>query len=524
MARVLVALRLRLLAAQLDTPGRKVAATATAFVVGIAAAAGTFVAVLVGLAPDTAGVAVVAAAGLWIAWILVPLLAPLVGAGLDESLDPAALALLPVRGRDLVPGMLLGGFVGPGAWATSAAVLGLSGGHVRSAAGAPVALLVAILLAALCVASGRAAVTVVSRRAASRRRRDAAFAFLAVLLAAVVLGAAPLLLTGRGAVEDVAAVLRWTPGGQLGAALQDLRQDAVGAALAHVAAGAAFLAAILAAWALALDRALVRAGGEDAGSQARSAIAALAALLPVSDPRTAAVAAKELLMTARDPLRRSNWLVSWTVGIGGPLYFTLTASGDPAGPLALAAAVPAFIAAGGVQLNGLGLDGPALWTQISSSATLRADLRGRALALVVLNVPPILLAAVAFALVGGDLAWAPIGAAAGVGVLLAVVGAGAVLSVRAPMPRASSAMGVSPGMSARGVLGSAAGVVGALAGLAPGIACLVVGLRGWDPGAWLAAPVLVACGAGVCAFGLHRATAWADGHAPELLRAVTRGA
>lgn len=523
MARILVALRLRLLAAQLDTPGRKLGAAAAAFVAGFATAALTLLAVVSGAAPDAPEAGVVAAAGLWLAWILVPLLAPLLGAGLDESLDPAALALLPVRGRQLAPGMLLAGFLGPGAWATAVVVVGLGASHVRSVPGGLLAAVAVVLLAVLCVASGRAAVTVVSRHAGSRRRRDAAVVALAVVAAAVVLGGAPAVLAG-GDLATVATVVRWTPGGQLGAALHDLRTDVLGAAALHLLAGAAWVAVVLVGWASALDRALVRAGGDDAGRDTRSTLGALARLLPSPDPRTAAVAAKELLMTARDPIRRSNWLVAWTVGTGGPLYFLLSSDGDPGGGLALVAAFPAFVAAGGVNLNGFGLDGPAVWTQVSSSSTLGPDLRGRVLALVVLNAPPVVLTAVGFALLGGDPAWAVVGTAAGLGVLLAVLGAGSVLSVLAPMPRAGSAMGVSPGTSGRGVLVSASGVLAALAGLAPGIALLVLGRGGWDLGPWLAAPVLLLCGGAVCATGLRHATRLADDRQPELLRAVTRGA
>lgn len=476
---------------------------------------------ITGIAPDPDGTVVVAsAAGLWLAWVLVPVLGPLVGAGLDETLDPSAMGLLPVRGRQLAPGMLVAGMLGPAPVATAIVIVGLAASHVRSIAGGFIAAAAGVVLLVLCVASGRALATALSLRAASRRRRDSAIAATALLLAAGTLTLAPL-LTGPGSGAELAAVLGWTPGGQLGLALEGVRVEQLGSAVLHVLAALGITLLVVVAWTRSIDRALVTATGQGGGPRTRSAVAALTAWMPTRDGRQAAVAAKDILLTFRDPMRRSTWMVAWVVGTASPLYLTVGTGGSLGEAQVLLTALPAFLAAGGINLNAFGLDGPAIWTQVSSAASLRADLRGRVLAMLVINLPCVVLAGLAFAFSGGHPGSAPLGIAAGSGVLLAVLGAGAVISVRAPVPRARTAFGVSPGLSGQNLLASVCAVVLSLLCLAPGALLLIAGLKGWAPGLYAGAPMLLACGAGACAAGLLMATRWSDSRLPELLEAVS---
>ncbi len=523
MAGHLVALRLALLGASLTTPRRKVGALLAAFLSGVLATVATLAAAVSGAAPGEAS-AIVIASGLWGAWVVVPLLGPLLGAGLDDSLRPACLRLLPLRGRELVPGLLAAGAIGPAGWATALVAIGLCASHVRTVDGGFVATLAVALLVVLTVASGRAALTVMSRRSNSRRRRDAVLAAALVVLVAAGSAVAPLLLSDGTSLEDVADVLQWGPAGQIGLSLQNLRSGDSLAALAHLGAVCGFAAVLLAVWARSLDRALVTADDDGARASTRSPLDGVARWLPVSDPRTAAVAAKEIVLTFRDPIRRSTWLVAWTVGVGSPAYFGIAGPGGAGPELTLLTALPVFLAAGGVNLNSFGLDGPAVWTQISSSPLLGPDLRGRTLALICVNAPCMVVTAVGLAALGGDLAWAPVGLAAGAGVLLAVLGTGAVLSVRVPLPRARDALGVSPGTSSRNVLLSASAVVASLLCLAPGVGTLVLGFTVWEPGIALGAVLLVACGAVVCGGCLRSATRWVDARLPEMLTLVTKEA
>lgn len=522
MVGVLVALRLRLLGAAAGSPARVLGAVASAFLIGALSALATFAAVISGLAPDPGGTVVAAAAAaIWLGWILVPVLGPVLGVGLDASLAPGALALLPVRGRELVPGLLVAGLLGPVPAATALVALGLAASHVRSPGGALVAALAVVVLLCLCVGSSRAAVTALARRATTRRRRDAALVAAAIALAAAGLTGIPLLLAHAGAGNAVAGGLGWTPGGQVGLALWDARLGRLGPAWAHLAAASVVLLLVLPAWARSLDRAFVTTPGEG-GRPGRSALRRLARWLPARDRRTTAVAAKEILLGFRDPVRRSTWIVAWSVGVGCPLFLTVGQGRSLGEAETLLTAVPALIAAGGINLNGFGLDGTAIWAQISSSASLEADLRGRALGVLTMNLPGTVLAALLFAAAGGHPWSAPLGVGAGAGVLLAVLGAGAILSVRTPLARARSPFGVSPGLSGRNLLVSAAGVLASVLALAPGALLVAVGLSSrWPPGLFAGTGALVACGAAVCLAGMSAAARWVDPRQPELLEAVS---
>jgi ABC-2 type transport system permease protein len=95
--------------------GRSVART-IGFVVGALwalGAAGVAALGLIGLRWEDAGLAAdataAAFAALTVGWTLLPLLV----FGVDETLDPARFSLLPVRARELMPGLLAAGLAGP---------------------------------------------------------------------------------------------------------------------------------------------------------------------------------------------------------------------------------------------------------------------------------------------------------------------------------------------------------------------------------------------------------------------------
>ena len=105
MVKILVRLKLTLLANSL----RRSVWRTVGLIVGLIYALGAVVAVLVGLvalrfsSPAlTADVTVVAFSGLTLAWLLMSLLV----FGVDETVDPARFALLPVRAGELLPGLL----------------------------------------------------------------------------------------------------------------------------------------------------------------------------------------------------------------------------------------------------------------------------------------------------------------------------------------------------------------------------------------------------------------------------------
>ena len=108
-------------------------------------------------------------------WLILPLLA----FGLDGTLDPATLALYPLRTRPLAVGLLAASATG--AWPL-ANLLGLAGaiiGLAHGALGVVVALLAVLLQVLFCITLARFVTTVLAGLLRSRRGKDFA-AFLVI--------------------------------------------------------------------------------------------------------------------------------------------------------------------------------------------------------------------------------------------------------------------------------------------------------------------------------------------------------
>ena len=97
-------------------------------IIGMVYALGIVVAVLIGMVALrftslelTADVTVLAFSVLTLGWLLMSLLV----FGIDETVDPAKFALLPVRARELLPGLLVAGLVGVPGIASALVSLGL---------------------------------------------------------------------------------------------------------------------------------------------------------------------------------------------------------------------------------------------------------------------------------------------------------------------------------------------------------------------------------------------------------------
>src|SRR6266511_3856200 len=179
-----VRLKLRILRNGLRGSARRILLLVFGALSGLELAFAGFVAfTLAGTAPVRTAETVTAfiGAALVLAWTLVPLLF----FGVDETLDPARFALLPVPRRTLALGMLTAALIGIPAVATSLALLGLVlGALIRGGpAAAAVALVGAVLALLLCVAASRALTGAFAGALRSRRVRDLAAILIAALAA-----------------------------------------------------------------------------------------------------------------------------------------------------------------------------------------------------------------------------------------------------------------------------------------------------------------------------------------------------
>src|SRR5215475_14306059 len=181
MARLLVQLKLRLLTNALrSSTGAKVSFIISTIFAALVAI-GTFV-ILAGLRGQVAAVDQTAAVFTVFAfgWLIVPLLA----FGLDGTLDPATLALYPLRTRPLAVGLLAASATGAWPLANVIGLLGVTVGLASGPLGVLVAVVAVVLEVLFCIALSRFVTTSLASLLRSRRGRDLA-AFLIIPLVAL---------------------------------------------------------------------------------------------------------------------------------------------------------------------------------------------------------------------------------------------------------------------------------------------------------------------------------------------------
>src|SRR5260370_22710127 len=148
MARLLVQLKLRLLANAVRSSNRAKASFMTSRVFAVLAALG-MCALLASLRGQSTAVDLTSAVFTVLAfgWLILPLLA----FGLDGTLDPATMALYPLRTRPLATGLLAASATGAWPLANLLGLLGLTAGLARGGLGLLLALLAAPLQALFCI-------------------------------------------------------------------------------------------------------------------------------------------------------------------------------------------------------------------------------------------------------------------------------------------------------------------------------------------------------------------------------------
>jgi ABC-2 type transport system permease protein len=395
---------------------------------------------------------------IFLSWALGPVLM----FGLDDTLDPARLALFPLRTGTLAGGMFAAAATGPWPIAGLIALSGAVAGLATGAGGVVLGLLAVLLLVALCLVTSRLITTALSGVLRSRRGRD----LLAIgVVLFIVLAQLPNLVLNRGPLDDpggllhsAADVLRWTPPGLAAHAIV----DGGWAALGEIALLAVLALVVGRLWILALGRALVRPDASTQRSVRRSR-GLVGRVLP--DGPLAAVVAKELKYARREPRGWVGWLTSIVVTL--VLAFSLSGQDGPSGPaLAIAPACLGALLIGLQAGNSFGIDGRSLWMNAvvyGSVADLRRDLAGRHLGLVLIGAPLLLALSLLGAMFAGDVRWAPPAMLTAWGVFGVGLGVGAVTTVVLPytLPeRLNAFSGAAPGQGGIAFAGSMAAMLG----------------------------------------------------------------
>jgi ABC-2 type transport system permease protein len=528
MARLLVQLKLRLLlnALRSSRAAKITFIVSTTFAVLLAIATFVVLASFRGKSTSvdlTAVVFTVFAFG----WVI----APIMVFSVDGTLDPATLALYPLRTRPLASGLLAASATG--AWPV-ANVIGLLGVTVGLASG-PLSVIVAVVAVILqvlfCIALSRFVTTSLAGLLRSRRGRDLA-AFLIVPLFALYEFFAQVVPKAAAEGKITAASfagfdswMRWLPPGLAAHAIQDASNGRPGLALVRLAALAAVIVVLVLLWVKSLSRALVSADTTTQSARVRGARLPLA-----RSGLRGAVAARTWLYQRREPVSLVFWAMIAVITAAVSASSIFGHNRHPGVIIASAIFGAAFV--GIFHANSAGLTGPAFFleaTALSRRRDLRAYFAGQNLVLAVIGAPIVVAVCFALAAAAGRIGMGVEAAPVALAALGAALGLSNLFTAALPYPMAKRA-GSPVLVAAPGYGGYRFGsMMGTLAGTAVAAAPAIAGvvLAANDPLA-IRIGVLVPCAA-VYGFllalaGVRLASAAASGKMPELCQVAMSSA
>ncbi|WP_433536239.1 ABC transporter permease [Micromonospora sp. CA-249363] len=545
-ARHFVRLKLRVMGNNFRGQGWRIAMFVGGALVGLwFAASGFFLFAAPGMTGNGQYAVLVAAAGgglLVLGWLLLPL----VFFGVDETLDPARFALLPLPRRTLVVGLFSAALVSVPVLAASIASLGLvlTAWALGGWSAGVVAVLGVLAGLLLCVAASRAVTSAFASMLRSRRVRDLAAVLLAVTAALLgplqVFGLAALREADWSRLTGVASVLGWTPFGAPWTAGIDVAQGRVWAAPLKLLITVAAIGALLAWWSRSLESAMV--GSATAGpAPARRGLdggGAVAQLFPraatwAPRDRFGALVARDARYWWRDARRRANLITIAVVGIFVPVLVNVmggdfasqdggftAAVGDSSPVVVTISLLFVGVLASVTLANQFGFDGSAYAANVVAGVPGRVELRARMTAFSLYVLPMLAIIAVVLSALLSRPEW--IGLM--VGALLATYGAG--LAVNSfvsvlgaySLPETSNPFGMNSGAGmAKGLLTLLAMVATTAIGVPMVVAAALLG----DAWLWLALPLGTAYGLGAALLGAYLAGDVLDRRQPELLATVT---
>ncbi|MFI6130010.1 ABC transporter permease [Micromonospora sp. NPDC051141] len=509
------------------------------------AATGFFLLAAPGMADEPRYALLAAAFGggvLTLGWLLLPL----VFFGVDETLDPARFALLPLSRRTLVTGLLAAALVSVPALATLITVAGLviTAGALGGWSAALVEAVGVVTGLLVCVAGARALTSAFATMLRSRRVRDLAAVLLAVL--AALLGPLQLLVMAavRSADWDrltgVARVVGWTPFGAPWTAGIDVAEGRAWAAVVKLLIAAATVGVLLLWWSRSLESAMVGAASAGPARAPRSVVGgAVAQLFPravgwARRDRFGALVARECRYWWRDARRRANLITIAVVGVFVPVMVnlggaSLAVEGGAAFGEASANSSPVLVSISMVFVgvlasvtlaNQFGFDGSAYAANVVAGVPGRVELRARMAAFSLYVVPILLVVAVVLGVVLGRPEWLGVmagGLFAAYGCGLAINGFISVLGAYS-LPETSNPFAMNTGAGIAKSLFTLLSMVSSAAAAIPFV--VAAGLLG-DVWLWLALPAGLAYGAGAALLGAYLAGDALDRRQPELLASVT---
>jgi ABC-2 type transport system permease protein len=527
MARRLVQLKLRLLRNALHSSTAAQASFLTSTALAILVAIGTFV-VLALCRGQSASVDVTSVifTGFAFGWLILPIFA----FGLDSTLDPAALALYPLRLRPLVTGLLAASAAGAWPLANLIGLLGVTVGLARGPSGVLIAVVAVLLQVLFCIALARLVTTSMAGLLRSRRGKDFAalliipiFALYELFAQVVVPKEATNGTFGASSFAGIDPWLRWLPPGLAAHAIQDASDGHLGTALLRLALLAAAIGALGWLWVRSLSRALVTADSTTQSSRVRGAGLPLARL-----GLRGAVTARVWIYQRREPASLIFWALTAVIMVAVSARALLGPNGHPAFVLGSAVVGAGFV--GYFHANAAGLTGPPFVleaTALAGRRELRSYFSGQNIALAAIAVPLITAVSLGLAAGIGKPGFGLLGAALGFAAVGAALGIGNILAVAAPYPmekRAGNPMRQpAQGYTSHQFFNLLAGVGGTAVAVIPFIVATVA--TNADPPS-IRMPILLLCGAAygfaLALVGVRIAAVTAEHRLPELAQVAIR--
>lgn len=517
----------------------KVALLTSAFKRGWQQGVGLAVGVLVGIPFGLTMAAALAATGshpvggallvivftsLAVVWAVGPLLL----FGLDETLDPARLRLLPLSRRQLVTGLLASSAIGIGPLVTALILGGAILGFAPRGIGAILVVAGVLVQLVLCLVLARALTTALSARLRSRKGRDV-LAMLTVLIGVgfAFLGQVPRILADMDIedpwpyVQGAADAIRWLPTAWAAHAIVAAHDERVLAAVAWLVAAAGVVAALAAWWARSLHTAATTAEDSGGATDADADLfPPLVGFLPAT--RWGATAAKELRYQWRVPQLRANWLMFIVMSAGLVIASLFVDALDTPRVVLAPTAVGALQAF--TSLNAFGGDRAAVWMLVGGGGIGRADLAGKNAATGLITLTVVLASATVLALLTGGWTYLPLTAAATLAVLGIVYGVGNVASVIAPTPLPESGQNMFASSAGTGCMTALLQMVAWFASsivALPAVAAVGAALLLRPSLLPLAALLAVVYGAGVWWCGLVISANFGRSNGPRILDALS---
>ena len=443
-------------------------------------------------------------------WIFGPIL---IG-GVDETVDPTRLALLPLRAPERYVVQLAAALTGAGPLAaTSGLVVGLAIGYTRadlSVLIVPVAALVSVLL---MVGSARSVAAVLAIAQRSRTGRD-----FAVLIAALISGTIFVMaqlardLGSRG--EAIINVMQWMPWAWPAKAIIAARTGDTLVALGWLAASIGLTVAAHAAW-IWLSHFLLTNGERTAQSRRRGD----RAILNGASTLFGASMSRQWIYMRRSPSSRVGLMFGTIFGVAFALV-QIVQQGENSHVAAAFGILLAMFANLGAVTNVLGFDAGSLWIEVLTGGPGRTHMIARQLIALPNLLIPTWLSGIIVGVWTGEWLLVLLVSLLSFTLALNVLAFGTVVSARspAPLPDMDNPFGNRQGNESRGVrlVGIVfAGLFLTMLATLPTLILAVIGLGEW----WVWFVPLAGFLQGLGALGV---AAWwvgwfLDGREPDLI-------